>query len=159
MWELDHREGWALKNRHFWTVVLEKSLESPLDCKEIKPVHQPWIFTGRTDAEAEAPVLGHLLWRAESLEQTLMLGKLDGNKGRGQQKMRWLDSITDSMDMNLSKLGDSDGRRSPMCLSARDAETQTWLRGWTTTINSAEDNLWRQHCIYVLVLSLLLGNL
>ena len=94
MWELDHKESWALKNWCFWTVVLEKTLESPLDCKEIHPVHpkgdQSWVFIGRTDAEAEAPISGHLMWRTDSLEKTLMLGKIEGSRKRGWQRMWWL---------------------------------------------------------------------
>ena len=87
-WELDHKEGWALKNERFWTVVLEKTVESPLDRKEIKPVNpkgnQPWIFIGRTDAKAETPNSGHLTWRADSLEKTLMLGKIEDKRKRGR---------------------------------------------------------------------------
>ena len=87
-------------------MVLEKTLESPLDCKEIQPVHpkadQSWVFIERTDAEAETPIL----WppRVDSLEKTLMLGEIGGRRRRGQQRMRWLDGITDSMGMSLSKL-------------------------------------------------------
>ena len=144
---------WAPKNRCFRIMMLEKSLENPLDSKDIKPVNpkgnQSWIFIGRTDTEAEAPILwppdvnnwlfrgpwtsgrsnqsalkeinpnhslevlmlklklqhfGHLIWRANSLEKTLMLGKTEGKMRKGWQKMRWLDSITDSVDMILSKL-------------------------------------------------------
>ena len=107
LWEVDYKESWAPKNWCFWAVVLEKTLESPLDCKEIKPVHpkgnQPWIFIGRTDAEAETPILWPPdVWRADSLEKTLMLGKNEGR--RGEQRRRWLDGITYSMDMSLSKL-------------------------------------------------------
>ena len=106
MWELGHKEGWVLKNWCFWTVGLVKTLESPLDCKEIKPVsskgNQPWIFIEKTDAEA----FGYLVWRADSLEKTLMLwlGKIEGKRKRGRQRMRLLDGITSSMDTNLSKL-------------------------------------------------------
>ena len=93
MWKSDHKEGWAPKNRCFRTVLLEKTLESPLD-RKIKPVNpkgnQSWIFTGRTDDEA--PIFGHLMWRADSLEKTLMPGKIKGKRRRGQQRMRWLDS-------------------------------------------------------------------
>ena len=99
IWQLDHKERWALKNSCLWTVVLERTLESPLDIIEIKPVNpkgnQPWIFIGRTDAEIEAPVFGHLMWKGNSLEKTLMLGKTEGKTRRGQNRMRWLDGITD----------------------------------------------------------------
>ena len=105
MWELGYKEGWALKNWCFQN-VLEKTLESPLDSKEIKLVNTKinplWILIGRTDAEA--PILGLLIQKADSLENTLMLGKIAGKRIRGHQRMRWLDSITDTMDMSLSKL-------------------------------------------------------
>ena len=109
MWELDHKEGWALKNWCFWIVVLEKTLESPLDCKENKQVNpkgnQPWIFIGRTDAEAEAPVLWPPNVKSRLSGKDPDAGeKTEGKRKKGWQVMRWLDSITDSMDMNLSKL-------------------------------------------------------
>ena len=89
-------------------MVLEKTLESSLNCKEIQPVHpkgdQSWVFIGSTDAEAETPIFGHLMRRVDSLEKTLMLGGIGGKRRRGQQRMRWLDGITDSMGMSLSKL-------------------------------------------------------
>ena len=108
MWELDHKEGWVPKNWCFQIVVLEITLKSPSDCKEIEPVNPkgklPWIFIGRTGAKAEAPYFGHFMWRADSLEKTLMLGKIEGKRQREQQRMRWLESITDSMDMNLNQV-------------------------------------------------------
>ena len=89
-------------------MVLEKTPKSPLDCKEIQPVNpkgdQFWVFNGRTDAEAETPIFGHLMRRADSFEKTLMLGKIDGRRRRGRQGLRWLDGITASMDMGLCKL-------------------------------------------------------
>ena len=107
-------ESWTLKkaektkNWSFWTVVLEKTLESPLDCKEIQPVHPKgnlsWIFIGRTDAEAETPILWPPDVKSWLIGKTLMLGKIEGGRRRGWQSMRWLDSITDSMDMSLCKL-------------------------------------------------------
>ena len=108
MCELDYKESWVLKNWCFWTVVLEKTLESPLDCKEIQLVHpkgnQSWIFIGRTDAEAETPVLwlpdakNGLIWKDPDL------GKIEGGRRRGRQRMRWLNGITNLMNVSLSKL-------------------------------------------------------
>ena len=121
MWELDHKKGWAPNNWCFWIVALEKTLNSHFCCKEIKPVNpkgnQPWIFIGRTDVEAEIQNFGHLMWRADSLERTLMLGKTEGRRRRRWQMMRWLDGIIDSMNMSLSKLGDSEEQGTLECYS------------------------------------------
>ena len=103
------KKDWAPKNWCFWTAVLEKTLETPLDSKEIKAINpkgnQLWIFIGRTNAEAEALILRPLMRRANSLEKTLMLGKIEGRRRRGWQRMIWLDGITNWMDMGFSKLG------------------------------------------------------
>ena len=88
--------------------MLEKTLESPLDCKEIQPVYpkrdQSWVFIGRTDVELKFQYFGHLMQRTESFEKTLILGKIEGRRRRGRQRMRWLDGITDSMDVGLGEL-------------------------------------------------------
>ena len=135
MWELDHKEGWALKHWCFQVVVLENTLESSLDCKEIKPVNpkgnQLWVFIGRTDAEA--PILLPPTAKSQLTGKGPDVGK-DWRQMRGErQKMRWLESITDSADMNLSKLWENRGARHAVVHGV--AKSQTWLSYWTTAIH------------------------
>ena len=140
MWELDHKEGWMPKNWCFWT------LESPLDSK-IKPVNpkgnQCWIFIGRTNAVAEAPILCPPDERVNSLEKTLMLGKMEGKRRRGWQRMRWLVSITDSTDMNLNKLGEAWNTAAHWV-----TKSWTWLSDWTIT-TKWEKNLRKKNSRYM----------
>ena len=148
-WELDHKEGWALKNWCFQIVVLEKTLESPLDCKEIQPVSpkgdQPWIFIGRTDAEAEAEA--PILWSPD-VESWLIGKDPDVGKEWGQkEKGITLDVITDSKDMSLSELQKTVKDREAWCAAVYGV-TKSWIRlsDWTVTTNE-NLKIWRAHLL------------
>ena len=138
MWELDHRKSWALKNWCFWTVVLEKTLESPLDCKEMKPLNpkgnQPWMFTGRTNAELKLKLqyFGHLMQRANSLEKTLILCRQE-EKGMTEDETVGCHHWLNGHEFEQA-LGVGDGQGSLACCSPwghKESDTTKWLK-WRT---------------------------
>ena len=140
MWDLDYKESWALKNWCFWIVVLEKTLESPLDFREVQPVHSKG---NQSEYSLEGLMLklklqyfGHLLRRTDSLEKTLTLGKIEGRRRRGQQRIRWLNGITHWMDMSLSKLWELVMESEAWCTAVHGVtKCWTWLSDWTERIS------------------------
>ena len=139
MWELDHKEGWALKNWCFWVVVLEKTLESPLDCKEIKPVNpignQSWIFIGRTDVEAEASILWPPDGKSRLIGKDPDAGK-EWRQEKGVTEDEMVGGITDSMDLSMSKFWEIVKDREAWCASVHGI-AKSWIRfsGWTIINN------------------------
>jgi len=138
MWELDYKESWVLKNWCFWTVVLKKTLESPLDCKESNQSILKEISPGCSleGLMLKLKYFGHLMQRVDSFEKTLMLGKFEGGRRRGRQRMWWLDGITDSMDMGLGRLRELViDRQAWLAVVHGVAKSQTRLRNWTELIS------------------------
>ena len=155
MWELNCEESWGLKNWCIWTVLLEKTLESPLDCKEIQQVHSKEISPGCSlegmMLKLKLQYFGHFMRRVDSLEKILILGKIEGRRRRGWQRIRLLDGITDSMEVILSKFCMLIMDREAWCAAIHGvSKSRTQLRDWTETDQSLRKDL--GHLSYKVIL-------
>ena len=158
MWELDCEESWVPKNWCYWTAVLEKTLESHLDCKEIQLVHsegdQPWDFFGRNDVKAETPVLWPPHVKSWLIGKDSDAGRIRGRRRRGRQRMRWLDGITDSMDTSLSELRESVMDREAWRAAIHGvAKSRTRLSDWTELNRTELQDQTTQKVVILTILS------